>query len=204
MTGDISRRDRKKQETRQRLLEAALRLFRKHGYEATTVEQITQAAAVAKGTFFNYFESKEAILPALVEWRLAQLEDALLPEQGAPASPVARIKLALRLVATDPLADRRLARPLFAAMARQDHTPDHPPAQALTDLLIEQVRQAQAVGEIRADLDPACIACVIRAAVFQQTVMWHCGYRTTPLSELPERTIDMLMDGIAGPQWEKT
>ena len=41
--------------TRARLFEAAVRLFAKHGYAATSVEQITREAGVAKGTFFVHF-----------------------------------------------------------------------------------------------------------------------------------------------------
>ena len=57
-----SRRERKKQETRQRLLQCSWRLFQERGCDDTTVEDITEAADVAKGTFFNYFSTKEAIL----------------------------------------------------------------------------------------------------------------------------------------------
>ena len=65
MNSDLSRRERKKQETRQGLMEAALRLFSERGYDATTVKDITDSVDVAKGTFFNYFDTKEAILPAI-------------------------------------------------------------------------------------------------------------------------------------------
>lgn len=200
----LSRRERKKQETRQRLMEAALRLFREHGYDAATVEQIAEAADVAKGTFFNYFETKEAILPALFEWRLQELAAALSPEHGAPDSPVARIKLALRLMASDPLADRALAEQLFAAMAQQRQVPEAAPAQPLIDLLAAQVCQAQEAGEIRADLDAVYLACVLRALFFQQMMLWHCGYRQAPLPQALDATVDLLLDGIAGPKWKKT
>jgi AcrR family transcriptional regulator len=195
---NLSRRERRKQETRQRLMGAAFRLFCERGYDATTVEDITEAADVAKGTFFNYFATKEAILPALAEWRLRQLEDALAPDQGAPASPVARIKLALRLVAQDPLADPVLMRRLFAA---RRHRPDVHPVHALTHVLAEQVRQAQAAGEIRAGLEPAYLGGVIRALFFQQLITWHRGHRPGPLPELLDRGVDLLLEGIAGPQW---
>jgi AcrR family transcriptional regulator len=200
MKENLSRRARKKQETRLRLMEAALRLFREQGYDTTTVEQITETADVAKSTFFNYFETKDAILPALVEWQLRQLEEALLPEQGAPASPIARIKLALRLVAEDPLSGPVLTPRLFAA---RRHRPDIRPVQALTILFSEQVRQAQAAGEMRADLDPVYLGSVIRALFFQQLMMWHHGYRPAPLPELLDATVDLLLDGIAGPRWRK-
>lgn len=200
MGDHFSRRERKKIETRQRLMEAALRLFREQGYDDTTVGQIAEAADVAKGTFFNYFETKEAILPALVEWRLKELEDALLPEQGAPASPVARIKQALCLVAEDPLSDPVVVRRLFAA--RRYHL-DPRPVHVLTDLFSEQVCQAQAAGEIRADLDPIYLGGLIRALFFQQLMMWHHNYRPVPLQELLCTTVDLLMEGVAGPGWRR-
>jgi AcrR family transcriptional regulator len=198
---NLSRRERRKRETHHRLMGAALRLFREQGYDATTVEQIAGAADVAKGTFFNYFETKEAILPALAEWRLHQLEDVLLPERGAPASPVACIKLALRLVAEDPLSHPVLTRRLFAA---RRHRLDVRPVHALTNVLAEQVRQAQAAGEICADLDPAYVGGVIRALFFQQLMMWHCGYHPAPLPEMLDAAVDLLLDGIAGPQWRRS
>ena len=201
MDENLSRRERKKRETRRRLVKAGLRLFREKGYDATTVEQIAEAADVAKGTFFNYFETKEAILPVLAEWRLRQLADALSPEQGAPASPVARIKLALCLVAEDPLSDPVMMRRLFAA---RRHRLDVRPVHALTNLLADQVRQAQAAGEIRTDLAPAYLGGVIRALFFQQLMTWHCGHRPAPLPELLDRVVDLLIDGVAGPRWRRS
>ncbi len=198
MNESLSRRERKKRETRQRLMEAALRLFQEQGYDRTTVGQIAEEADVAKGTFFNYFETKEAILPALVAWRLQELKEALLPERGAPVSPVARIKLALRLVAADPLSDPVLMRRLFAAGGyRKAVNPVH----ALADLLAGQVRQAQVAGEIRPDLDPLYLGGVLRALFFQQLMMWHHGHHPAPLPECLDGMVDLLLDGVAGPEW---
>jgi AcrR family transcriptional regulator len=200
MKDGLTRRERKKQETRRRLMEAALRLFSRYGYDATTVQRITDAADVAKSTFFNYFETKEAIVPALVQWQLQRLEETLLLEQSAPASPVARIKLALRLIIQNPLSDPVLMRHLFAAGARQQ---DIQPAHVLTNLLADQVRQAQTVGEIRMDLEPIYVGSLIRALFFQQMFEWHHGDRSESLPELLDMTVDLLMDGIAGPKWRR-
>ncbi|MEV0053560.1 TetR/AcrR family transcriptional regulator [Saccharopolyspora shandongensis] len=57
-----SRRERKKQLTRQRIVMAAVRLFEEQGYEQTTVAQIAAAADVDPKTFFNYFRSKDEVL----------------------------------------------------------------------------------------------------------------------------------------------
>src|SRR5271165_6409923 len=69
-----SRRERRSAELRERIFRTALALFAKKGYVETTVEDITEAADVGKGTFFNYFPSKEHILTAFGELQLGKLE----------------------------------------------------------------------------------------------------------------------------------
>jgi AcrR family transcriptional regulator len=59
------------EERRHELMSAAQRLFLEHGVGPTTIEQITTAAGVAKGTFYLYFTSKEDVLAALAA-RFAQ------------------------------------------------------------------------------------------------------------------------------------
>jgi AcrR family transcriptional regulator len=54
-------RQRKKQRTREELVEAGIRLFLTQGFESTTVDQITTAVDVSQRTFFRYFASKEAL-----------------------------------------------------------------------------------------------------------------------------------------------
>ena len=62
-----TRRERKKEETRRRILDAAFKLFVEQGFENTTVDQITVTADVGKGTFYNYFPNREAALFEFVE-----------------------------------------------------------------------------------------------------------------------------------------
>jgi AcrR family transcriptional regulator len=58
--------------TRQRILDAAIRAFRKQGFEATTTRDIASAADIATGTLFNYFPTKEAIVELLAAEALAR------------------------------------------------------------------------------------------------------------------------------------
>src|SRR4029077_11413058 len=82
---DLSRRERKKEETKERIFGAAFTLFKQRGVEETTIDEICEKADVAKGTFFNYFPHKEAVFGYLAEDWFAQAEAepaAILARQG--------------------------------------------------------------------------------------------------------------------------
>jgi AcrR family transcriptional regulator len=70
-------RERKKQRTREQIIEAAMGLFAERGYQATTIADIATAADVAPRTFFSYFPSKEAVVFYNVDRDLDGLASAL-------------------------------------------------------------------------------------------------------------------------------
>src|SRR5271170_3549381 len=84
------RRERRRVETRERLYQAALHLFAQRGYLETTVEDITEAADVGKGTFFNYFPTKEHVLASFGDERIAAMERALESAKRGPVLPALR------------------------------------------------------------------------------------------------------------------
>lgn len=63
----LTRRERRKQEVRGRISEAALALFAEQGCEVTTVEEICEQADVARKTFYNYYPSKQELIRELSE-----------------------------------------------------------------------------------------------------------------------------------------
>jgi len=203
MDQTLSRRERKKLETRQALLEASLALFREKGYRATTVEEITDRADVAKGTFFNYFASKEALLDDLAVWHIGRLRTALDVSQGAPASPVARIKLLMRLTHEQVAQDIRLFRRAFASHLRHPPAPPHRGKRELFGILTELVAEAQACGEIRKGVDAGLVADLLRMAYFRRIVTCCDNGGEPPPVERFEQIVDLLMDGLAGQEWSK-
>jgi AcrR family transcriptional regulator len=87
---------RRKRETRQRLLEAALRLMAKKGMEGVAINEITEAADVGFGSFYNHFESKEAIYGAVVEWVFEDFADALDSLVSDIADPAEVVSVSVR------------------------------------------------------------------------------------------------------------
>src|SRR5438105_2726469 len=79
------RRGRRKEEMRSQIFQAAMRLFERKGVFDTTVEEITESADVAKGTFFNYFPSKEAILTKLADRQVGVIKQAAERARTAPS-----------------------------------------------------------------------------------------------------------------------
>lgn len=66
------RRERRRVATLDHVARTAARLFKTHGYEATTMEQIAAAADLAKGTLYNHFPTKEAVLAHWMHQTLAE------------------------------------------------------------------------------------------------------------------------------------
>jgi AcrR family transcriptional regulator len=91
----IGLRERKKARTRAALRDHGLRLFRERGYQATTIEQIAEAADVSPSTFFRYFPTKEDIV--LVDDLDQVLIDAF-EAQPIEKSPIMAVRDAIATV----------------------------------------------------------------------------------------------------------
>jgi AcrR family transcriptional regulator len=109
------RRQRRAAETRLRIFRCALQLFAERGFSSVTVEEITEAADVGKGTFFNYFESKEFVLGVMAEIQLSKvLEASLEAERGKLKIRSVLHRLTLRL-AEEPGRSPSLARAFISS-----------------------------------------------------------------------------------------
>jgi AcrR family transcriptional regulator len=84
-------RERKKLRTRRAIAAAALRLFDERGFEETTISDITAAADVSPRTFFSYFPSKDDVVFAEMDERLADIR-ARLAERPSGETPLATFR----------------------------------------------------------------------------------------------------------------
>lgn len=131
-------RERKKAKTRAAIQQHALRLFRAHGYDATTVEQIAEAAEVSPSTFFRYFPTKEDVV---LYDALDPLIIAAFEAQPPGLSPVQALRAAMHAVFAELPADE-----LQDLHGRFDLIRDVP--ELRTRMLDEFVRTIQLAAEL--------------------------------------------------------
>lgn len=194
----LDRRQRRSAEIRERLFRAALDLFAQKGFAETTVEDITEAADVGKGTFFNYFPSKDHILLAFGEMQLAKLESAIAAaRQSNEPMPEFLRSLGVRMTqepTRNPSIIRALLQaylsttPVRAAMVNLQHR--------MHVLHTQMIQLGQERGEIRSDLPAAEIAHVFRQTIFGTLLIWSL-YGDATLHSRIEAAFNLLWSGLA-------
>lgn len=192
------RRLRRSAETRERLFRAALQLFAKKGFAETTVEDITEAADVGKGTFFNYFPSKDHILLAFGEMQLGKLESAVEVARSTKESmPEFLRSLGVRMT-QEPTRNPEIIRALLQA-----YLSTTPVRAAMIDLQkrmhaihSEMIRLGQERGEIRNDIAAEEIAFVFRQTIFGTLLIWSLFGDATLHSRI-EAAFNILWTGLA-------
>ncbi len=192
------RRERRSAETRERLFRAALDLFARKGFTETTVEDITEAADVGKGTFFNYFPSKDHILLAFGEMQLGKLDSAVAEARrtGEPMPQFLR-SLGVRMT-QEPVRNPGIIRVLLQA-----YLAGTPVRESMLDLQkrvqvlhTEIILLGQERGEIRRDLPAAEISNVFRQTIFGTLLFWSLHGDATLHARI-DSAFNVLWSGLA-------
>src|SRR5712692_586665 len=193
-----SRRQRRSADIRDRLFHASLQLFAQKGFLETTVEDITEAADVGKGTFFNYFPSKDHILLAFGEMQLGKLEAAIetARKTGEPMPEFLR-SLGVRMT-QEPTRNPAIIRALLQAYLST--TPVREAMMGLQKrmhaLHSQMIQLGQDRGEIRNDIPAAEIAQVFRQTIFGTLLIWSL-YGDATLHPRIEFAFNVLWSGLA-------
>ncbi len=83
---------RKSERTRQRIVEAANRLFYRQGYHNTSFSDVVRAAGVPRGNIYYYFKTKDTILHAAIDYRLERIRNMLEGWNGQFRTPIERLQ----------------------------------------------------------------------------------------------------------------
>ncbi len=191
------RREQAKLERRERIYEAALSLFRTQGYDSTTVDQITRHAGLAKGTFFNYFPTKDAVLRYLGTREIGRLGSSAMNNGNGRGTAIGKLKRLMAALATNLEQDRTLVSLIFRkGVTAPDLLAGDAGGFSLQPIASLLIRQAQYNGEVNRDLDPDGLAAALDALYLQQLVRWCESTRPYPLTERLTGIVDLLLLGI--------
>ena len=181
------RRERRRAETRERLYQAALHLFAQRGYLETTVEDITEAADVGKGTFFNYFPTKEHVLASFGDERLAAIERAVERSKRMPTLE-AICELVCDLAGQSSKTPA-LLRAIFAAHASSEPVRAILQDRVLTarQLFAQILARGQQRCEVRGDIPAEQLGKLVHLIFFGVTLAWTMN----PDSSLRETVTDV-------------
>ena len=191
-------REEKKRITRERILQTALHLFAEKGYHDTTVAEITRQAGVAKGTFFNYFGTKEEVLLSVGSYQVVWLKNrfaeiAATPGEIGPRLIEAMVGLRERYPSTPGLV---LA--LFQVTTTAGPSPQHPSSGLrMAEMLVPLFELGQQRGEFVTLYTPLQMASLWTQQYFGALLNWCMAPDVQALPDKLRMTFETLLYGIS-------
>ncbi len=168
------RRARRRRELHERIFGTARGLFLADGFEATTVEQIAEAADIVPATFFNHFPSKEAVLREMAEEVFDRFAGLLEEQRKRSVSTQEQLlgfaARGARVVQGTPELTRRVLLEVLRTTA--------PPGAAGRQLagvehqLAELIREGQQRGDVRSDREADLLAEIVLSVVHGTITRW--------------------------------
>jgi AcrR family transcriptional regulator len=184
---EVGRRQQRKTETRERLLNAASELFAAQGFDATTYDDIASANGVARQTVFNYFPRKEDFVIAWGARRREEVAQAVAGSAFAGEQAAARLALMMRVLATSYERSPAAGRVYTLAWVKWGGPILEEPILAAQFAAV--ISEGQRSGEIRADVRAETAGQLLRAAYFD--ALWRWASPSRP-EDAPSLFADLL------------
>jgi len=200
--GKVSRRERNKLATRDRIRAAAAELFTRHGYAAATMRQIAERAHVGLGTLFNYAEDKRDLVFLIFNEELNAVTDEALaaPRPGRPLADqlLAIFRVHYRWLATQPALARILLQELTFYSSGKQAATFHGIRQRLIDGITGLVRRAQSRGKISRKEKPEIVARYIFFVYSASLRWWIAAPKPDPRAGVADlrRILRLQYDGL--------
>lgn len=192
---EISRRERKKRATRSKILSCARRLFEKNGYEETSIEEITELSDVSKGTFFNYFSSKESLLFGIAEEEVADIFDMMEDTSFLVSNTLEKIESILERLLIDSIPYLHLTgRVVFMTIISNQK--EKSPFSRIRKVLEELIVEAQSLGVIKKDNSKEDIATTLMGTYYGVIFKWFEEGGSPGTVEELRRALKVIFDGI--------
>ena len=174
LPASVGRRQRRAAETRLRIFRCALELIAEHGLANVTVEDITEAADVGKGTFFNYFASKDHVLGVLAEIQVGKVKEAAAKARHSRQSINSVLRQLARRLAEEPGRSPRLARAIISSFLASESVREIVKRNIREGrkAIAEVISEGQQRGEIAPRLNTGKVAMQFLQAMMGTVLLW--------------------------------
>ncbi len=197
-TTSMSVREYQKKRRRERIFRAAMALFRQRGFQETTASDIAKAAHVSRGTFFNYFPYKEAVLLEYGALLLAGLREEVKGRLARGEDPLAILRFIFQEVARYTEAEKDLVLPLLYELLNPDPIRAKAAFEALPlgDLIAQVLRFLREKDLVRKDLSLERMGRTLADLYFLTALRWAAYTPERDLKEELQKTLDLALLGI--------
>ncbi len=195
---DLTRRERRKLEVRNRILEAAIALFDDQGFSDTKVAEICERADVAHKTFFNHFPSKQHLLQEIAGYAMGQFLGRIEEVRKRPVSTRERIHGLFEMFA-DRAEEAGTMRPeLLHEIIRVAHdaSAENQTARQLHDAFAAIVADGVAAGDVAPHHDPETLTEMLMGAFYAVMLNWT-NFEGYPFRERAMAAARFLGDAIS-------
>jgi len=194
----MSVREYQKKRRRERIFQAAMALFRQRGFQETTASDIAKAAHVSRGTFFNYFPYKEAVLLEYGALLLAGLREEVKGRLARGEDPLAILRFIFQEVARYTESEKDLVLPLLYELLNPDPIRAKAAFEALPlgDLIAQVLRPLREKDLVRKDLSLERMGRTLADLYFLTALRWAAYTPERDLKEELQKTLDLALLGI--------
>uniref|UniRef100_A0A7V4A1F6 TetR/AcrR family transcriptional regulator n=1 Tax=Thermus tengchongensis TaxID=1214928 RepID=A0A7V4A1F6_9DEIN len=187
-----------KKRRRERIFQAAMALFRQRGFRETTATDIAKAAHVSRGTFFNYYPYKEAVLLEYGSLLLADLREEIRRRLAQEEDPMALLRFLFQRLAAFTQAEKDLLLPLLYELLNPDPVRAKAAFLALPlgDLIAEILKPLREKGVVRQDLSLERMGRTLADLYFLAALRWAAYTPNRDFGEEVEKSLSLALEGI--------
>ena len=191
-------REYQKKRRRERIFQAAMALFRQQGFRETTATDIAKAAHVSRGTFFNYYPYKEAVLLEYGSLLLADLRGEVRRRLAQGEDPLALLRYLFGRLAAFTQAEKDLRLPLLYELLNPDPIRAKAAFMALPlgDLIAEVLKPLRDKGVVRQDLSLERMGRTLADLYFLAALRWAAYTPNRDFGGEVEKSLSLALEGI--------
>lgn len=199
-TRPITRSERKKDELQNKIINTALKLFSDHGLAAVTMEQIAEEVDIAKGTLYNHFSSKDAIIAAFLQRNFSERQAERVEEMRSLPDTRARLLLIFNQLVEGVQRNRDIFEAFMVYRMKQvlSFSPEEGDNTGLSGLVHELIVLGQQSGDLRSDLPEDLLSGLFEYSLIAAVKPFYLNPQTYHAHESIERCVDLFLNGARG------